>query len=387
MRMPAPAGRLRLQLQLRLPVGHTCSCLWCSNAAWGGEAARAALRGAGEDQHPPSSTPRPHPLITPPSAAMPRRNAARAEHEAVLNPVLPESDGGGRPADTDRTCWICYCGDAKDPVIAPCDCKGSMRWVHAKCLHKWVTTRVVSATTDGPSNAERFVCPHCKVAYLLGRASDRDGAASGEDGEGSGGSGSEIWPDWWPWPKHFGTLDPELVSSFRWRLIQPLLCIAVHLLLLLVTGWYIKEFWRDVGENGVGEMLSLKDVTARQLKDQPFLSYALSSAFGDDLVKNPVRVDIQLGWISKKWSMTFAAIQHFHGTSMMFSFILFLWGGYEVRRGRHSSPGHGSIRASQPASQQASPECHVRPRTNWLPVLHCPCPRRRRPVSAVDQRG
>eukprot|EP01052_Picozoa_sp_SAG31_P018462 SAG31_NODE_1309_length_8877_cov_5.662452_4_plen_204_part_00 len=95
------------------------------------------------------------------------------------------------------------------------------------------------------------------------------------------------------------SLDREVASSFRWKLIQPALCIAVHAVLLLVTAWYVKEFWRDVGENGYGELLSLKEVTARQLRDQPILSFVLTLAFGEDIVEHPVRMDIELGHISK----------------------------------------------------------------------------------------
>lgn len=221
----------------------------------------------------------------PRGAAETRPAESTGEDEPAAEPASAQP--GQQPAasadEGEKLCWICY--GSTSPMISPCDCRGSMQWVHTKCLHTWVTTRVVSAATD----SNRFDCPNCSAAYVLERA------PSSSENEDLG----DIWPDWWPWPKHFGTLDQELVSSFRWRLIQPLLCVCVHVLLLLVSGWYIKEFWRDVGENGLGELLSLIDITARQLQDQPILKLILTSTFGEEIVANPVRVDIELGHISK----------------------------------------------------------------------------------------
>ena len=37
------------------------------------------------------------------------------------------------------TCRICY-GEGEDanPLISPCDCKGSVEFQHTQCLHRWL---------------------------------------------------------------------------------------------------------------------------------------------------------------------------------------------------------------------------------------------------------
>lgn len=39
-------------------------------------------------------------------------------------------------------CRICHCiAEDSETLISPCDCCGSMKWVHQKCLQKWVKSR------------------------------------------------------------------------------------------------------------------------------------------------------------------------------------------------------------------------------------------------------
>ena len=52
-------------------------------------------------------------------------------------------------------CWICYDTD-DDGMVSPCECRGSMRWVHARCLLQWVTSNTADETR------ERLRCPHCR---------------------------------------------------------------------------------------------------------------------------------------------------------------------------------------------------------------------------------
>lgn len=49
-------------------------------------------------------------------------------------PAIPEED-------SDRTCRICCAPDATDPyqpLVAPCSCRGSVRWVHVDCFLEWL---------------------------------------------------------------------------------------------------------------------------------------------------------------------------------------------------------------------------------------------------------
>lgn len=57
---------------------------------------------------------------------------------------------------------ICRCCQDKDPeqdLIAPCNCSGSIKWVHRKCLNKW---RVVS-----PNPQSVYQCDICKTNYVF----------------------------------------------------------------------------------------------------------------------------------------------------------------------------------------------------------------------------
>ncbi|KAK5661482.1 hypothetical protein OQA88_11386 [Cercophora sp. LCS_1] len=50
-----------------------------------------------------------------------------------------------------------------DPLISPCLCKGSQKYVHAGCLQEWRYTQ--------PSTEQYWQCPTCKFKYRLKRLS------------------------------------------------------------------------------------------------------------------------------------------------------------------------------------------------------------------------
>ncbi|KAI0695139.1 zf-C3HC4-domain-containing protein [Cytidiella melzeri] len=71
-----------------------------------------------------------------------------------------------QPQDTtseERQCRICL--DGEDPelgrLIRPCQCKGSVSFVHVKCLHRWRTTSA--------SQSAFFKCPQCGYQYRFAR--------------------------------------------------------------------------------------------------------------------------------------------------------------------------------------------------------------------------
>jgi hypothetical protein len=63
--------------------------------------------------------------------------------------------------DDERLCRICFCGDECGKLIAPCRCRGSVRFVHAACLNEW---RVASAN---PRAFHR--CDQCGYVYRTRR--------------------------------------------------------------------------------------------------------------------------------------------------------------------------------------------------------------------------
>jgi hypothetical protein len=66
------------------------------------------------------------------------------------------------------TCRICLLeGPADDdPLIAPCNCKGSIEYVHLACLRHWIKGRLnLSDTTSGSFFYRPLTCELCKSAY------------------------------------------------------------------------------------------------------------------------------------------------------------------------------------------------------------------------------
>ena len=38
-------------------------------------------------------------------------------------------------------CRICYNGNEEEPLLSPCSCSGSIKFVHQSCLLKWLKAR------------------------------------------------------------------------------------------------------------------------------------------------------------------------------------------------------------------------------------------------------
>ena len=59
------------------------------------------------------------------------------------------------------SCRFCFESNSskKNPMISPCDCKGTAKYVHRDCLLKWQTNTTV--------DAHRFVCQTCQAPYIL----------------------------------------------------------------------------------------------------------------------------------------------------------------------------------------------------------------------------
>eukprot|EP00434_Breviolum_minutum_P015873 symbB.v1.2.013987.t1/scaffold1006.1/size144824/8 len=75
--------------------------------------------------------------------------------------VEPNSTGehGGQPVSK-LLCRICLLeGPGEDdPLIAPCQCKGSIEYVHLGCLRHWIRGRLNLA--DRPLGSYFYRCQH-----------------------------------------------------------------------------------------------------------------------------------------------------------------------------------------------------------------------------------
>uniref|UniRef100_A0A8C1PJF2 Membrane-associated ring finger (C3HC4) 1 n=1 Tax=Cyprinus carpio TaxID=7962 RepID=A0A8C1PJF2_CYPCA len=68
-------------------------------------------------------------------------------------------NGATQQACTDdelEVCRICHCeGDEECPLITPCHCTGSLRFVHQGCLHQWIRS------------SDTRCCELCKYAFIM----------------------------------------------------------------------------------------------------------------------------------------------------------------------------------------------------------------------------
>lgn len=53
-------------------------------------------------------------------------------------------------------CRICLVEDTEidNPFIIPCDCSGTMKYVHVKCIQKWLKNRLTTTTRPLCSSIE-----------------------------------------------------------------------------------------------------------------------------------------------------------------------------------------------------------------------------------------
>ncbi|PWA21506.1 hypothetical protein CCH79_00003282 [Gambusia affinis] len=95
-----------------------------------------------------------------PESANERSQWTTATDEAAQSPESLKNDVAcdhkeSTPDDVshdneDNQCRICY-GDHSDadPLLSPCQCSGSLRYIHCSCLKTWVRTRLQSGSTWG----------------------------------------------------------------------------------------------------------------------------------------------------------------------------------------------------------------------------------------------
>lgn len=69
------------------------------------------------------------------------------------------------------TCRICYCDETEveSPLISPCSCSGSMKFIHFSCLQTWLKSKIVvkSTVTDNCASysLKQIECELCKVVF------------------------------------------------------------------------------------------------------------------------------------------------------------------------------------------------------------------------------
>jgi len=98
-----------------------------------------------------------------------KSTTAHTEPNGLRRRVVPKvpSESGvteGSVESAERNCRICLESEetrATGRLFAPCICKGSMKYVHTKCLNEW------RALATGTKNF--YECPQCKFKYKIER--------------------------------------------------------------------------------------------------------------------------------------------------------------------------------------------------------------------------
>lgn len=63
-----------------------------------------------------------------------------------------------------RYCWVCFATDEDDELaewVQPCNCTGTIRWVHQGCLQRWVDEK------QKGNSMRRVQCPQCQTEYII----------------------------------------------------------------------------------------------------------------------------------------------------------------------------------------------------------------------------
>ena len=79
---------------------------------------------------------------------------------STTEPASHSEDDDGAKSDTNfPQCYICYeTGSEGNPLINPCQCAGSVKYVHLNCLSRWIQP-------EGSSTVNTH-CPVCKARCL-----------------------------------------------------------------------------------------------------------------------------------------------------------------------------------------------------------------------------
>ena len=74
---------------------------------------------------------------------------ADGEQKAAAQASADDKDEEVEDEEEDKPmCRYCFDeGDADNPLISPCKCKGGQKWVHLSCLRRWQRMTMVSQPT------------------------------------------------------------------------------------------------------------------------------------------------------------------------------------------------------------------------------------------------
>ncbi|CEM22827.1 unnamed protein product [Vitrella brassicaformis CCMP3155] len=144
--------------------------------------------------------------------------------------AVPPGHRDGTGASESPTCWICYSNDEEHDLISPCECKGSIGWVHQECLRKWLASR--------PLSRREFRCSNCGQHYRY--TITRKG-------------GQPI-----PWKHVLFEADREVVWGVIQRVAGCIILALVHFLYVAIKVHLFSSFFWEYVSRGPGPPLTLR---------------------------------------------------------------------------------------------------------------------------------
>jgi E3 ubiquitin-protein ligase MARCH5 len=89
--------------------------------------------------------------------------AANEEIDRILSISLAE-----KIQQQQRYCWVCFAteddeeeGSDKLSWVKPCNCKGTLKWVHQSCLLRWIDEK------QKGNSFKRVSCQQCQTEYII----------------------------------------------------------------------------------------------------------------------------------------------------------------------------------------------------------------------------
>ncbi|CAG9326895.1 unnamed protein product [Blepharisma stoltei] len=84
----------------------------------------------------------------------------------LIEPITQEAIN---PENTENVCRICLCdtNEPNNPLISPCMCSGTMKYIHVLCLQKWISSKL--STKEGENSViycwKSMDCELCKQPF------------------------------------------------------------------------------------------------------------------------------------------------------------------------------------------------------------------------------
>lgn len=87
-------------------------------------------------------------------------NKGNTNESSIIKPLTTISQKIGTENTPNKFCRVCYEKEQKDdPLIAPCQCEGSIKYIHSSCIKKWIINS--KNLFDNPQ------CEVCKKYYII----------------------------------------------------------------------------------------------------------------------------------------------------------------------------------------------------------------------------